>query len=56
VNRDHLQKSRESERPMNRETDIHHRWVAWSEADQADIARRPDLCVAALCKRHAPAD
>jgi hypothetical protein len=28
---------------MNRKTDIYHRWVAWSEADQAYIGRCPDL-------------
>jgi predicted RNase H-like HicB family nuclease len=28
---------------MNRKTDIYHRWVAWSEEDQAYIGRCPDL-------------
>jgi len=28
---------------MKRKTDIHHRWVAWSEADQCYIGRCPDL-------------
>jgi hypothetical protein len=28
---------------MNRKTDIYHRWVAWSEEDQAYIGRGPDL-------------
>ncbi|MCB1134369.1 MAG: pilus assembly protein HicB [Verrucomicrobiae bacterium] len=30
---------------MKRETDIYHRWVAWSEEDQAYIGRCPDLFV-----------
>lgn len=28
---------------MKRKTDIYHRWVAWSEADQTYIGRCPDL-------------
>ena len=28
---------------MKRKTDIYHRWVAWSEEDQAYIGRCPDL-------------
>jgi predicted RNase H-like HicB family nuclease len=28
---------------MKRKTDIYHRWVAWSEDDQAYIGRCPDL-------------
>ena len=28
---------------MNRKTNIYHRWVAWSEEDQAYIGRCPDL-------------
>lgn len=28
---------------MRRKTDIYHRWVAWSEEDQAYIGRCPDL-------------
>jgi len=28
---------------MKKETDKYHRWVAWSEEDQADIGRCPDL-------------
>ena len=28
---------------MQRATDIYHRWVAWSEEDQAYIGRCPDL-------------
>ena len=29
--------------PMNRKTNIYHRWVEWSEEDQAYIGRCPDL-------------
>ena len=28
---------------MKKETDYYHCWVAWSEADQTYIGRRPDL-------------
>lgn len=28
---------------MKRKTDIYHRWVSWSEEDQAYIGRCPDL-------------
>jgi len=28
---------------MKKETDKYHRWVAWSEEDQAYIGRCPDL-------------
>ena len=28
---------------MKRKTDIYHRWVAWSDEDQAYIGRCPDL-------------
>lgn len=28
---------------MKRKTDIYHRWVAWSEEDQAYVGRCPDL-------------
>jgi predicted RNase H-like HicB family nuclease len=28
---------------MNRQTDIYHRWVAWSEEDQTYNGRCPDL-------------
>ena len=30
---------------MKKETDKYHRWVAWSEDDQAYIGRCPDLFI-----------
>ena len=28
---------------MNKKSDIYHRWVGWSEEDQAYVGRCPDL-------------